>query len=110
MAREDIPEKYLSQSVGFWSQDRRSHHSQAASIGDWASTRAIAGVVWTALKPRFAGEQVKPSEALVLKYLSELEGDDRVRAEEYVRRTPAQIRTSYRTAIEATLGWKTPTD
>lgn len=110
MVREDIPEKYLAQSVGFWSQDRRSHHPQAASIGAWASTKAVSGVVWTALKPKFAGEQVTPSEAMVLDYLAELEGDARRRAEEYVRRTPAQIGTSYRAAIEAKLGWKTPTD
>lgn len=110
MVREDIPEKYLVQSVGFWSQDRQSHHSQAASIGAWASTKPIVGVVWTALKPKFAGEQVTPSEAPVLNYLSELKGDDRIRAEEYVRRTPVQIRTSYRAAIESTLGWIAPTD
>ena len=34
-----------------------------------------------------------------------LEDPERAKAEEYVRKTPPQIRTAYREAIELELGW-----
>jgi hypothetical protein len=106
MVREEIPEEYLDLSVGFWSHDRSSSHSEAKAIGAWALSKGCVGVVWTALKPKFFGAKGTPSADLVLGYLAGLKGDQRRLAEEYVRRTPAQIRTGYRELIEAKLGWK----
>jgi hypothetical protein len=56
--------------------------------GDW--TRVLAGLV--------------PSEAEVITYLRSLDRKQAVGAEESVRRTPTQIRTKCRGAIEAELG------
>jgi hypothetical protein len=64
----------------------------------------IKGVVWTALKPKFANEYRKPSVEEVTRYLAG-SGVTKARAEEYVRRAPVQIRTPYRDRIERELGW-----
>jgi hypothetical protein len=64
----------------------------------------VTGAVWTALKPSFAGRPVKPSCDQVIRYLADLEAEPKRLAEEYVRRAPAQIRTSYREGIEGELG------
>jgi hypothetical protein len=106
MKREEIPEKYLDRSVGFWSHDRSSIHSEAKAIGAWALSQGFDGVVWTALKPKLLRAKGTPSADLVLDYLAGLKGEQRRLAEEYVRRTPTQIRTRYRELIEAKLGWK----
>lgn len=63
-------------------------------------------MIWTALPPKFDGEDERaPTMAEAVDYLSGLEGEIRKRAEEYVRRTPPQIRTEYRQRFERELGW-----
>lgn len=77
-----------------------------ACIADWMATRDVDAVVWTALPAKFAGVSERapsPHEAAAL--LAGLQGDERARAEEYVRRVPADIRTLYRGVIEERLGW-----
>lgn len=76
------------------------------AIARWARERGLAGVVWTALPPRFRGETGRvPSRDGVVDHLASLRGARRVRAERYVRRAPRQVRTPYREAIERRLGW-----
>ncbi len=59
-----------------------------------------------ALPPKFNGEDnLIASADEVLTYLSDLNGEVRERAEEYIRRTPLQIATPYRRDIEQQLGW-----
>ena len=103
--REGISAANLDVSVGYWSETSQSTHTQAGSIGRWAGNVGASAVVWTALKPRFGGKSVTPSREQVVAYLSELSGNARHRAKEYVRRAPAQISTHYRDAIEQELGW-----
>ncbi len=103
--REGISAKYISKSVGHWAASSQSPHPQAGSIGDWAKQVGYDGVVWTALKPKFDQNDMIPNCEQVLTYLGELSGDALEGAEAYVRRTPAAIRTTYRDAIEHTLGW-----
>ena len=103
--REGISSENLGVSVGFWSETSRSRHDDARSIGEWAESVEATAVVWTALKPKFRDMSVKPSCDEVVAYLSGLTGETQERAEEYVRRTPGQIRTLYRDAIERELGW-----
>lgn len=103
--REGISSTYLDASVGYWSQASLSRHGDARPIGEWAQSIEATAVVWTALKPRFRDMSVKPSCDEVVAYLSSLTGEAQERAEEYVRRTPRQIRTRYRDAIERELGW-----
>ncbi|WP_413675216.1 hypothetical protein ACEN9H_13775 [Massilia cellulosiltytica] len=80
--------------------------SIVACIADWVATRDVDAVVWTALPAKFAGVSERapsPHEAVAL--LAGLQGDERARAEEYVRRIPGDIRTLYRGVIEERLGW-----
>jgi hypothetical protein len=75
----------------------------------WACTHEIDVVLFTALPPKWNGENYRtPSEREMLAYLGSLSGPQRKSAEEYVRRTPTQIRTPFRAAIEEQFGW-TPT-
>ena len=103
--REGISFANFDVSVGYWSETLQSTHTQAGPIGKWAGNVGASAVVWTALKPRFGGESITPSCKQVVSHLSELDGNARRRAEEYVRRAPAQISTHYRDAIEQELGW-----
>lgn len=100
--REGCPKR----RIGYWSSASSSNLDEAESIGRWAGPRGITGVVWTALKPKFGDEYRKPSCCEVIKYLGGLSGLARAKAEEYVRRAPAQIRTAYRETIEGELGWR----
>ena len=77
-----------------------------ACIAGWMNARDVEAVVWTALPAKFAGVSERapsPHEALAL--LAGLQGDERAKAEEYVRRIPDDIRTLYRGLIEERLGW-----
>ena len=104
--REGIREKNARYSIGFWSPDRSSRREQTRVIGAWAAAQGIQAVVWTALKPGFPnGRGVVPSCEQALDHLRGLDTKAVASAEEYVRRTPAQIRTPYRTAIEKEFGW-----
>jgi hypothetical protein len=103
--REEINPTNMESFVGVWSSATSSDHGADRSIAEWAGATGVTGVVWTALPPKFAGKPFKPSSDQVVSYLSNLEGETRRLAEEYVRRAPVQIRTSYRRRIEHELGW-----
>lgn len=75
------------------------------AIADWAAVAKLDGVVWTALPPKFGDKAVTPSVDQVIAYLSDLEGEPRRPAEEYIRRAPSQIATAYRQRVERALGW-----
>ena len=76
-------------------------------IAAWMRAHRIDAVVWTAIPPKFSGENGRvPSADEAVAWLDSCRGDERAGAEEYVRRTPAHIDTRYRRAIEARLGWQ----
>jgi len=104
-ARERISAKFIDRSVGYWSADSISDHHESCTIGLWAEAAGHDGVVWTALKPRFDERLVTPTGEEIVQYLGALAGETRRLAEEYIRRTPVEIRTAYRTRIERQLGW-----
>ncbi len=80
------------------------------TIAAWLEDRALDAVVWSALPPGGPdGEAKCPHFDRLLSHLISLEGEARVRAEEYIRRTPRSIRTVYRQRFEEFLGW-VPTD
>jgi hypothetical protein len=62
-------------------------------------------VIWTALRPRFGGaDGAGPKDAAAAaSYLGTLSGEALVRASEYVRRAPEQVKTGFRAALEATI-------
>jgi len=91
-------------NIGCWPGG--SLDEASAIIGPWAEAHELAGVVWTALPPKWNDTNGRfPSEEELLDYLSSLTGPLRQKAEQYVRCAPAAIRTPYRAAIEAALGW-----
>ncbi len=78
----------------------------ADDIAAWADAQRLDHVVWTALAPRFAGQEGRaPTLDEAVGYLDRLQGAVRDHAEHYVRSVPADIRTAYRAAFEARLGW-----
>ena len=100
--RERCPEK----RIGRWpTGDDSPRH--ICNLGTWASRRDIHAVVWTALGPRFQGEDDRaPTEDEAVAYLRKLSDEGRgANAEEYVRRAPPQVDTAYRTRFERCFGW-----
>jgi hypothetical protein len=76
------------------------------TLHDWLHTHHLDAVIWTNLPPRFDKTTGRmPTIAEALDYLRGLDGDTRQRAETYIRRTPPQIRTPIRAAVETHLGW-----
>lgn len=80
--------------------------TEDARIRCWMRGRAIEAAVWTALPAKFhARSGYVATAAEVVARLDGLAPRERKAAEEYVRRIPAHIDTSYRRAIQARLGW-----
>ena len=104
-AREGVPDKNVEKHIGRWSRGNASPEC-VIELAPWAESRGIQTVIWCALPPKFKGEEGKvPSSSEVVAHLSQLVGPTRDVAEQYIRRTPAQIDTKYRKDIEASLGW-----
>lgn len=75
-------------------------------IAAWLRAQRIDAAVWTAVPPKFDGENGRvATSAQVVAWLDGRTGDARAGAEDYIRRTPAHIDTRHRRAIEAQLGW-----
>lgn len=106
LAHREGMEDALNRRIGFWAVEKESAHDETERIGQWATTRRLDGVVWTALKPGFLGRRgLVPREADVLRHLRDLPPGRQEAAELYIRNAPAQIRTPYRKRIEEELGW-----
>jgi hypothetical protein len=76
------------------------------AVEQWARNLLLDGAVWTGLPIGLRGARGEtPSATEVVDYLARLSGETRRRAEEYIRRAPAQTRTPYRRRIEEALGW-----
>ncbi len=89
--------------VDFWPRGKNTTDSRR--IGKWAKGLRIDAAVWTNLLPKFNNEERIPTVAEVVTYLRGLQAEKRQKAEEYIRKTPLQIDTEYRRAIERELGW-----
>jgi hypothetical protein len=95
-------------AIGHWSVGE-SAPEMIADLADWADSRGINHVVWTALPPKFHGEAERvPSAQDIVGHLKSCAGDIRARAEEYIRRAPRATQTRYRQIIESELGWTPP--
>lgn len=105
--REGIPRKNVDQDIGVWIKEQRSLNDEiSASIGSWASSLNLDAVIWTNLPAKFHGKNGKiPTSEEVVSHLSHLKGQTRQKAERYVRMTPRQIHTNYRSHIEKMLHW-----
>lgn len=104
-AREGIKDTRINQDTGAWSLGGPENPC-IAGLAAWAAARGIEHVVWTALPPKFGAEASRlPTLDEVVQHLAGLTGPERDLAEQYIRRTPRQVDTGYRRAIEARLGW-----
>lgn len=103
----DAKPKWIRENIGFWDQATgASFGLEVDTIVAWATERGLAGVVWTNLPCKFNQTSgVMPTAEQVIAYLRALDGGDRLKAEEYVRKSPAQIDTPYRRLIAQELGW-----
>jgi hypothetical protein len=102
--REGITGKDWTSRIGSW-QRGESAPDSIPTLPDWSQAHGLDAVVWTALKPRFNGQETLPTADQVVQYLRALTGTERANAERYVRCAPRQIDTEYRRRIEAELGW-----
>lgn len=75
----------------------------SAKVIDWLRVKKLDAAIWTGLSYNRNGG--RPSVSEVVKHLQKLEGCDRERAEEYVRKAPTQIDTEYRKKIVEEFGW-----
>ncbi len=103
-ARERMTSKDPTKYIGSWSRGAGCP-SCIPELPAWAESNGIEHVIWTALKPKFADRDVVPTKGQVVEHLHNLVGPERDNAEQYIRRTPAQIDTQFRRHIESTLGW-----
>lgn len=75
-------------------------------LGEWCALRQVDAVIWTALPPRFEGEEgLVPSVSDAVAYLQGLTGETLEHARAYVEQVPLQIDTPYRREIISALGW-----
>jgi hypothetical protein len=104
-ARSDLAQREGTSvsRIGFYPSAEYFPYTEAISL--WAREKGIGGVVWTALPPRLHDDGEVPTAEDVVAYLRSLDGETKTRAEEYVRKTPLQIKTPYRSTIERELGW-----
>jgi hypothetical protein len=104
--REGVFRSHADDFIACWRQGENPTSEPNATISAWAANKELEAVVWTNLRPTFAGTDGRvPTEVEVIAYLRALGGQERTLAEEYVRRAPRQIDTAYRRAIARTLGW-----
>lgn len=95
----------VARRIGFWSVDD-DMPKYIVDLPSWAAEKRADAVIWTALPPKFQGSDERiPSVDEALEYLRSLDDESRQGAEEYVRKTPTQVRTPYRNEFERQLGW-----
>lgn len=105
--RESVSIKNVKYSIGFVEMSSKTQHGKyAKDIEKWAASKDLDGVVWTNLKYGMDKERNKmPSSDEVLTHFESLTTEQKLKAEEYVRKTPAQVATPYRSVFESKLEW-----
>jgi hypothetical protein len=108
-AREGVPTPSMTRDIGTWCRGDASPRL-IPNLSEWSQSKRLNAVVYTNLGHNFYEDGKLPAADEVVGYLSNLKGVTRDQAEEYVRKAPRQVNTAYRRAIEAALGWTTPSD
>jgi hypothetical protein len=103
----DATPKWIRENIGYWDRATGTTFGlEAETIAAWAKELGLTGVVWTDLPCKFNHTNgVMPTAEQVIAYLRALDGEDRQKAEEYIRKAPAQIDTAYRRLIAQELDW-----
>ena len=97
--------RWIAQNIGAWTKAGTSNPLPGIDIGQWAQSKGLEGVVWTALGPNFGSPPRPPTWAEAERHLKSLSGTEAMAAKEYVRRTPKQVLTEFRPHIEQTFNW-----
>ena len=102
-------------SIGYYNKTRKEFSPNVSieqNILDWIKNTEFDAVIWTNLGENWNIKNEKGKIIRVIQpnkrieYLNELAGNTSVLAEEYIRKTPKQIKTKYRSLIENELNWK----
>lgn len=99
--REGMPS---TKRIGTWSVGD-SAPGTIQNLDVWAASKSLDHVVWTDLPPKFNNQPIPPTAKDAVAYLRTLSNEASMRAEEYVRRTPAQVQTALRHVFEQELHW-----
>ena len=90
--------------IGFWKSGDQNP-SEIPDLGSWAESKGVDVVLWTALPPKFNGENNrKPTLEEAIKYLRELDNEKKALAIEYICKSPIQIQTPFRPELEKQFG------
>ena len=96
--------RLLETKIGRWPNGNAYQFSD--EVGNWAVSKGITGVVWTALGPKFSGcNNRRPSQEEAVAYLSGLNDEKQQLARAYIEKAHEQIDTDYRRAFKKSLGW-----
>jgi hypothetical protein len=98
--------KWIKRRIGYWDRPNgAASGSEVNTVVAWALGHKLDAAVWTDLPRGFkAGGGAMPSLDEVAEHLKALVGEQRAKAEEYVRRAPQQVSTAYRRGIEQEFG------
>jgi len=103
--REGIRKERLNVDIGSWAgEDAQVEIERRIEV--WARSTQIEAVVWANLPTKFRGDVGRiPSGDEAVHYLRDLPHEKRGLAEHYIRMTPRQVDTEYRTRFETEFGW-----
>lgn len=115
-AKENLREREgtIMERIGYVSIPEDLSNCQAVpsvnnTIREWAEEKGLGAVIWTDLpyNPYKFKKKTRMdlNEDNAIKYLRNLEGEESLKAEEYIRKAPEQITTRLRRRIEKDLGW-----
>jgi hypothetical protein len=95
-----------AKAVGRWPS--ASSFPFGERIAAWAASVGLSGAVWTALPPKWNGQNgLVPSLTQLKAYLGTLDTETLTLAREYLAKAPPQIETRYRAELQAA-AWDTP--
>ena len=88
--------------IGYWSRSEGTNYRNLPpnyhhSLAEWCNSKALDAAIWTALGSNFESLTVESACA----HLQELSADKKSKAFEYIRKTPEQIQTDFRSRLEA---------
>ena len=107
--REGTNEKYIGSYNKSKDEFSPIEFPYKDNIKNWIQTSDFDAVIWTNLPEKLNLENMTKTEKDPdgrIDYLQNLKGFESALAEEYIRNTPKQIATKYRTQIIKTLGWE----
>jgi hypothetical protein len=104
-------ERTIETYIGYYNFQNDEHHTQFPFILDsikcWGSSQNVDAAIWTDLPSNFLDktDHDELNKETVIDVLRNSTHINQENAEEYIRKTPEQVCTSFRHTIEEELGW-----